>query len=80
MLDSNQTARPVSAEINMSAKDTKAILLDDVTVDEALRKVGGYRRWNLLAFGLLGLTFFGTNAFVNLAIVFIGKETENKDI
>ena len=28
----------------------------------------GYRRWHLLAFGLLGFTFFGVNAFQNMAI------------
>ena len=76
--DSNQCAKPMSGEIKMSPKETKTILLDDVTVDEALRQVGGYRCWNLLAFGFLGLIFFGTNAFMNIAIVFIGKHVGNK--
>ena len=50
-----------------------ALFLKGVTVDEVLKRVGGYRRWHLLAFVLLGFTGMGLNAFHNLAIVFIGR-------
>ena len=47
--------------------------LEDVAVDEALCRVGGYRRWHLLAFALLSFTGFGLIATQSLAIVFIGE-------
>ena len=55
------------------SEDECAPFLDHVTVDEALRYVGRYRRWHLLAFVLLGTTFFGVTAFQEMAIIFIGK-------
>ena len=42
-------------------------------VDDALKLVGGYRRWHLSMFTLLGLTVFIPLCWQGLAIVFIGR-------
>ena len=48
-------------------------LLMALTVDEALRQVGGYRPWQLAVYWFLGFTAFIPVAWQSLAIVFIGK-------
>ena len=44
-----------------------------VSLDEALKRVGGYRRWNLIAFLLLGTSSFVPLCWQGLCIVFIGE-------
>ena len=42
-------------------------------IDDALREVGGYRRWHLAAFACLSLVVAIPLASQGLSIVFIGK-------
>ena len=42
-------------------------------IDEALDIVGGYRRWNLLAFCMLSISMFIPLCFQGLSIAFTGK-------
>ena len=43
-----------------------------ITVDDALKLVGGYRRWHVVSFVLISFTSCMTLAWQNLSIIFIG--------
>ena len=43
-----------------------------ITVDDALKLVGGYRRWHVTSLVLISFTTCMTIAFQTLSIIFIG--------
>ena len=53
--------------------EKRGLVLEDVTVDEVLSHIGGYRRWHLLAFTMLSFTSHGLTAMNVLAFIFIGE-------
>ena len=46
--------------------------MPEMDVDEAVRRVGGYKRWHLTVLLVLGTTTFIPIAWQNVSIVFIG--------
>ena len=55
----------------------EADLDQDLDLDTALGRVGGYRWYNLCAFFLLGISSFASYCWQSLGVIFMGKYNDD---